>query len=294
MNEKFGGRVVRVSFDTGFECPWGKCIFCRNETFSPKVSVNMQKENWREVVDKSMTFLKNRYKNKFFAAYFQSGTSTFGPAEKLKEFYRAAASLDGVVAFIISTRPDYIDREKIELILEALPPHIDEIWIELGFQSAKESSLEWMKRGHSTDEYFKALDLIKKFGDKKIKVAPHIILGLPGETAEEMVETALKSINHPVVKGLKPHHLQVHKGTVLEKIYEKEPFELLSIDDYVKIMSEIIAVTPEEIVFSRLFTTSPEEYLIAPKWELTTQEALQKLENRLKMTKIRQGCKKLQ
>ncbi len=194
MKKKFGGRVARISFDTGYACPWGKCVFCRNDSFSPIVSVNMRKDNRHETLEKSMTFLKNRYNNKFFAAYFQSGTSTSGPVEKLREFYRSAASVEGVVAFIVSTRPDYIDEEKIKMILESVPAHIDEIWIELGLQSVKEESLKWIDRGHSPDDYFQAVELIEKYGQGRIKVAPHIILGIPGETIEDMINTVLKSI----------------------------------------------------------------------------------------------------
>lgn len=292
MKEKFGGRVARVSFDTGYECPWGKCVFCRNDSFSPDVSVNMQRDNWLEILDKSMSFLKNRYKNKFFAAYFQSGTATFGPVEKLKYFYRAAASIEGVAALIISTRPDYIDEEKISMILDTVPTHIDEIWIELGLQSVKESSLKWLDRGHSSDEYFKAVELIEKTGQGRIKVAPHIILGIPGESVDDMVNTVLKSVESGIVKGIKLHHLQIHRGTVLEKMYESEPFPLLSIEEYIKITGEIISVIPEDKVFFRLFTTTPEEYLIAPVWNLRTQEALQKLEKYLIINRIHQGIRR--
>jgi uncharacterized protein len=292
MKEKFGGRVARVSFDTGFECPWGKCVFCRNDSFSPEVSVDMHKNNWRETLEKSMTFLKNRYKNKFFAAYFQSGTSTFGPEDELKKFYSTAASVKGVVTFILSTRPDYIDEEKINMILESVPAHIDEIWIELGLQSVKEESLKWIDRGHSADDYFQAVELISKIGKGRIKVAPHIILGIPGETIEDMINTVLKSIENPVVKGLKLHHLQIHRGTVLEKRYQEKPFNLLTSDEYIKIMGEIIAVIPQDKVLFRLFTTAPEEYLVAPVWNLGTQEALQKLENWLNINKITQGIRR--
>jgi len=294
MKKKFGGRVARISFDTGYACPWGKCVFCRNDSFSPIVSVNMRKDNRHETLEKSMTFLKNRYNNKFFAAYFQSGTSTSGPVEKLREFYRSAASVEGVVAFIVSTRPDYIDEEKIKMILESVPAHIDEVWIELGLQSVKEESLKWIDRGHSPDDYFQAVELIEKYGQGRIKVAPHIILGIPGETIEDMINTVLKSIENPVVKGLKLHHLQIHRGTVLEKMYQENPFNLLTSDEYIKIMGEIIAVIPQDKVLFRLFTTAPEEYLVAPIWNLGTQEALQKLENWLNINRITQGCRRLE
>jgi radical SAM superfamily enzyme len=96
------------------------------------------------------------------------------------------------------------------------------------------------------------------------------------------------------VKGLKLHHLQIHRGTVLEKMYQENPFNLLTSDEYIKIMGEIIAVIPQDKVLFRLFTTAPEEYLVAPIWNLGTQEALQKLENWLNINRITQGCRRLE
>ena len=291
MKRKFGGRVARISLNTGFECPWNKCIFCRKESFSPNVSVDMSKENRFEMLKKSMTFLKNRYGNKFFAAYFQSGTSTFGDKEILAKMYREAASIEGVVAMIFSTRPDYLGREEIDMILDSAPENIGEIWIELGLQSTNDNSLKWINRGHDAACYFKAVENIENFGKGKIKVAPHIILGLPGETGEDMLSTVLQSTQSPVVKGLKLHHLQIHNCTPLEKIYAKNPFPLLSVEEYIAIAADIVAKLPEDKVLFRLFTTAPAEYLIAPRWNLGTQEALRKFEEYLDKNHIVQGCR---
>ena len=290
MKQKFGGRVARISMSTGFDCPWNKCIFCRKESFSPNVSVDMSDENRLEMLKRSMTFLKNRYGNKFFAAYFQSGTSTFGDREILAKMYREAASIEGVVAMIFSTRPDYLGKDEIGLILDSVPENIDEIWIELGLQSTNDNSLKWINRGHDAACYFKAIENVEKFGQGKIKVAPHIILGLPGETEEDMLATVLQSTQSPVVKGLKLHHLQIHNCTPLEKIYSENPFPLLSVEKYIEITASIIAKLPKDLVLFRLFTTAPAEYLIAPKWNLGTQEALRKFEEYLDANHITQGC----
>jgi len=292
MKKKFGQRVVRISFDTGFDCPWGKCVFCRNSSFSPKTSVNMKSDTWLSDLKKNRDFLTKRYKTSFFSVYFQSGTSTFGPEEVLKDFYKKAVIDESIVSFILSTRPDHINKEKIEMILESVPERIDEIWIELGLQSISDSSLSWLKRGHDKQSYFNALETIKKYAGDRIKVAPHIILGIPGENYEDMERTVLESVDHTVVKGLKFHHLQVHKGTELEKMYEEQKFELFSSEDYIETVSKIISVIPEEIVLFRLFTTTPATYLVAPKWNMTTQDALQKLEERLIVNKIKQGSRR--
>jgi len=293
MKEKFGGRVARISFDTGFECPWGKCVYCRNDSFSPIVSANFSRDNWSETLDKSMAFLKNRYKNEYFAAYFQSGTSTYGPHEKLGEYYRKAASIEGVVSFILSTRPDYLGEDEIKLILDSMPENIEEIWIELGMQSVHDNSLKWMNRGHNAEAYFEAIERIGKYAGSRIKVAPHIILGIPGEDTDDMVETVQKSIENHIVKGVKLHHLQIHRGTELEKMFNEKPFTLLDERQYIELVAQIISVIPEDKVVFRLFTTSPDEYLIAPKWHLRTQDALQKLEDYLIINKIVQGKRRI-
>lgn len=292
MKKKFGERVVRISFDTGLDCPWGQCIFCRSSSYSPEASINMKRDSWFSDMNKSREFLKKKYKNSLFAVYFQSGTSTFGSEEMLQDFYQKSVTDENIVAFILSTRPDYIDEKKIEMILKSVPERIDEIWIELGLQSVKDSSLKWLNRGHDAQSYFKAVKTIEKCAGNRIKVAPHIILGIPGETDDDMKETVLKSIESPVVRGLKLHHLQVHRGTELEKMHNEKKFKLFNIDEYVGIVGEIIGNIPEDIVMFRLFTTSLASYLIAPKWKLATQKALQKLEEHLIVNKITQGSRR--
>jgi len=289
MNQRFGSRVSRISFDTGIPCPWNKCIFCRHESFVPENSIVPFKEDWEKQFEKTKEFLAKRYNTNFFAAYFQNGTSTFGPKETLLKMFSTALSLDGIVSLIVSTRPDYLGKEEVEMIVEAADGKCDEIWIELGLQSTKEGSLEWLNRGHDTGSYFKALDNVEKYGKGIIKVAPHIILGIPGETLEQMVETVIKSTEHNVVKGLKLHHLQVHRKTELEKIYNENLFELLDEEKYLSIVGEIIRQVSKDIVIIRLFTTSPGDYLVVPKWGRSLQYMLEKLDDWLIKNNIVQG-----
>ncbi len=289
MKQKFGARVARIALHTGFNCPWNRCVFCRRDSFSPDITADMSRQGWRETLAKSMDFLKKRYKNEFFAAYFQSGTATFGDEAALGGFFRQAGEIPGVVAEIFSTRPDYLTQKEIGMILRSVPESIDEIWIELGLQSTNDKSLKLMNRGHDAASYFRAVENVEKYGRSKIKIAPHIILGIPGETIDDMLKTVRESTQSEVVRGIKIHHLQIHRGTELEKIYAEAPFKLLSVDEYIEIISKIISLTPQEIVFFRLFTTTPAEYLVAPVWQLNTQEALAKLENYLEKNNIHQS-----
>ena len=165
-------------------------------------------------------------------------------------------------------------------------------WSVAFLQSTNDNSLKWINRGHDAACYFKAIENVEKYGQNKIKVAPHIILGLPGETREDMLFTVLQSTQSPVVKGLKLHHLQIHNCTPLEKIYAENPFPLLSVEKYIEITADIIAKLPRDLVLFRLFTTAPAEYLIAPKWNLGTQEALRKFEEYLDANHITQGCQR--
>jgi uncharacterized protein len=289
MNQRFGSRVSRISFDTGISCPWNKCVFCRHESFVPENSIIIFNDGWEKQFEKTKDFLHRRYNTNLFAAYFQNGTSTFGPKETLKKMFSTALSLDGIVSLIVSTRPDYLGKEEIEMIIDAADGKCGEIWIELGLQSIHDDSLNWLNRGHDKYSYFKALDRVEKYGKGIIKVAPHIILGIPGETTEQMVETIVKSTEHNVVKGLKLHHLQIHSETELEKIYNEKKFELLDEEKYLSIVGKIIGQVPKDVVIIRLFTTSPGSYLVAPKWGRSLQYMLEKLDEWLIKNNIEQG-----
>jgi len=166
-----------------------------------------------------------------------------------------------------------------------------QVWIELGLQSTSDNSLNILNRGHSSKDYFSALETIEKYGQNRIKVAPHIILGIPGETKDDYIKSITSSINSPIVKGIKIHHLQIHKGTELEKVYKKQNFDLITKDQYIELLAEILTIIPDDIALFRLFTTTPESYLIAPKWGKTTQQLLIEFEAYLKLRNIRQGTR---
>ncbi len=290
LKQTFGKRVVRVSFDTGFGCPWNKCIFCDHNTFVPEISSDMSKENFAQKAQTSQNRLEKRYKTDYFFAYFQNGTSTFGPNQKLLEFYKKALSFRGMKGLIVSTRPDYISKEKIDIILEA-SKNIDEIWIELGLQTSNDNSLKFLNRGHTKQDYLDALETIEKFGEGKIKVAPHLIVGIPNETFEDNLETLKVAFASKIVKGVKIHHLQVYKNTQLAKMFEKEPFELFSQESYMQFISDFLEYIPKDIVILRLFASSPGEYLLYPKWNLQTAEFLKRLDNFMEKHNKKQGTR---
>ncbi len=285
--KRFGRRVVRLSFDIGTPCPWGKCTFCDHTAFLPPGTIVPLTEGWKTQFERSTAFLKKRYKTDAFIAYFQSGTSTAGTPESLSALYRAACSLPGVVGLILSTRPDYISKEIIEAILRSTPNHFD-IWIELGLQSTNDGTLLQIQRGHTVQKYFEAIEIIEKNGQKRISVLPHLILGLPGETPETMKKSVKESTAPAVVEGVKLHHLQIYRNTELYHTYQNKPFPLFEEDEYITLLSEIIKETDDKITFMRLFSTAKSDVLIAPRWPSEKQQLLRKLEIYLSEHNIRQ------
>ncbi|MCK5808816.1 TIGR01212 family radical SAM protein [bacterium] len=288
MKQRFGNRVVRLSFDIGSPCPWGKCTFCDHSSFLPPGSIVPFSDGWLEQFARSTKFMSDRYKTHDFIAYFQSGTSTAGNVKHLKKLYKAAVSLRGIRGLTLSTRPDYISQEIIEAILDVAPDDFD-IWLELGLQSTDESTLKKIKRGHTTQTYFDAVKTIEKYGNGRIKVLAHLILGLPGETKETMLKSVADSYSPAIVHGIKLHHLQLYHNTDMLAEYEKEPFHLFSEDEYIKFLAEVIAKTPKDIVIMRLFSTAKSDVLAAPLWHSVKPLLLNKLESYLSEHTIIQG-----
>ncbi|MFO7734773.1 MAG: TIGR01212 family radical SAM protein [bacterium] len=288
LKKHFGCRVARISFDTGCNCPWNRCVFCREDAFIPRHIVDMSKENWEKKFLMVKKILRKRYKTDKFMAYFQSGTSTFGDSEILGKYYREAASLPGIEGLVISTRPDFLDAEKIDTILES-SEKCNEIWLESGLQTVHDSSLQLLNRGHDSESYFSALENISRLAGDRIKVAPHLILGIPGENEDDYMETVKKSLAPDIVKGVKFHHMQVHRGTVLARMYEKQPFRLFDEEEYVDLFSKIIRYVPGDKVVLRMFASAPSELLVGPRWETSVSGMIHKIEKKLKTAIIKQG-----
>jgi hypothetical protein len=265
-------------------------VFCDNAAFVPKTTIIPGRRGWEQRLNDQKKRMVSRYGAHRFLVYFQSGTSTYGDGESLSRVYSLAARQERAAGMIISTRPDYVSDEIVTRILEAVPASMDEIWIELGLQSAHERSLEFLGRGHDVAAYDTAVETIHRVGAGRIKVAAHLIVGIPGETAADAAETARYATRHPAVQGIKIHHLQVHRGTPLAERYRLEPFALPDEDAYIVILGGMIRILPPRIVVMRFFTTTQSDRLIAPQWESSTAELLKKLEEYCEKNTITQGC----
>ena len=267
LKQKYGGRIQKISIDAGFTCPnrdgskaSGGCTFCNNVSFSPYA---MTKETVENQINQAMQFYKNRYKNiKGFLAYFQAYTNTYAPTYKLKEIYDKAMEYDEIIGMSIGTRPDVVPDEVLDLIA-TYTVEKPEIWIEYGLQTANINTLRNINRAHGVADFVDAVLRTKK--RPNIKVCAHMIVGLPGDTFEDYIETVKLFASLPI-DGVKIHPLHIVKHTVMEKQYKNGEIKLLDLEEYAEIVAILLDYLPEDIIIHRLTGEAPDEELIAPSW----------------------------
>lgn len=280
IRQKFPYRVQKISIDAGFSCPnrdgrigKGGCIFCDNRTFNPtycdhKKTVTQQLEDGKRFFEKKYTDMK-------YLAYFQSYTNTYDSVDHLKALYEEALAVKDVVGLAIGTRPDCVNEELLDYF-EALS-HRTFLIVEYGIESCNDKTLELINRGHNFACTQWAVEETAKRG---IYVGGHIIIGLPGEDAAESLRQA------PIISSLpltilKIHQLQIIKGTKLAQLYDKEPFHLYSVEEYIDLICRYIRLLRSDLVLERFVSQSPADLLIAPKWGLKNYEFTNLLNNRL-------------
>lgn len=267
LRSVFGERVQKISVDAGLTCPnrdgstgKGGCIYCNPQ--GSGTGLSSRGMSIREQIESAKKGVGQRYKAKKFLAYFQSFTNTYAPVERLKEMYDEAFSVEGVVGLSIGTRPDCVDQDKIDLIAGYTKEHL--IWIEYGLQSVHDSTLRIINRGHDFAAFEKAVEITKNRG---IRICCHIILGLPGETREMMLESA-RRIASLGIDGVKLHLLYVVKGTALDEMYRKGEYECMSRDEYSEIACDFIELLPPEMIIHRITADPHPDELVAPMWTL--------------------------
>ncbi len=290
IRNKFGTKIYKVNVDAGFTCPNRDgtlgvtgCIYCNNNSFRPSSCKPMLSIS--EQIKNGIVFIKKRYKAEKFLVYFQPFTNTYAPVEQLEAIYKEALGESSVIGLAIGTRPDTIDRSKIEMLEHLASKYF--ILIEYGLQSIYEKSLDYIKRGHDYKTFLEAINLTK---NKGIYIGAHIIVGLPTETREEMLVMADEISLHKI-DFLKVHQLQVIKDTPLENIYKENPFHIFDYDEYLDFIVDFIERISPDIVFQRLFATSPDSILIAPQWCRNRQQILSDIKKRLELRDTYQGKK---
>jgi uncharacterized protein len=288
LREVFGEKVFKVSLDAGFTCPnrdgtlgRGGCVYCSARgsgdfAGKPEKSIHDQFEEVKEI-------MRRKWPNAKYLAYFQAYTNTYAPVKRLREVYEQALQEENVVGLSIATRPDCLPNEVLDY-LEELNQRTY-LWVELGLQSIHDRTMDWVGRGHSYLDFLKGL---KALQERNIRVCAHVILGLPGESIEDMHETARVIAGLPL-QGVKLHLLHVLRGTPLAKIFKSEPFPLLSQDDYISLIADIIEILPPEVIIHRLTGDAPRKDLIAPLWSLKKWEILNAIDLELEKRESWQG-----
>ncbi|MCF7873722.1 MAG: TIGR01212 family radical SAM protein [Candidatus Omnitrophica bacterium] len=288
LRKTFGVRTQRLSLDAGFSCPnidgtlsSQGCTFCNNKAFSRYTS---QKKPIKQQIEESMQFTRKRYKAKKFIAYFQSFTNTYADLQTLCQKYNQIKGFEDIVGISVSTRPDCINKEKLDLLAKFNKDY--KVYIEYGLQSIHDKTLKKINRQHNFKTFTDALKLTKQY--ENIYPAAHIILGLPGETKKDMLTTA-KTLAKMPLWGLKIHCLHVVKDTALEQEYYQNQLKLLSQKEYLNILIDFLKLIPKDFVILRLVSDANPSQLIAPKWLNQKSKVLQKLDKRLEKENIWQG-----
>ena len=277
--ERFGCKVYKLSIDGGFSCPnrdgtvgIGGCIFC-NETGSGDFavcgkSITMQLQEAKKWVEK-----KN--KGGKYIAYFQSFTNTYAPADVLRSRYLEAIAPDEIVGLAIGTRPDCLGADVMAVLQEI--NSIKPVSVELGLQTIYETSASYIRRGYVNQTYFDAVKALKEAG---IEVVTHIILGLPGETAQMAAETTRAAVETGT-DGVKFHLLHVLKNTDLEKEYLAEKFQCLTMEQYGDWLCTCMKEVPPRVTVHRITGDGAKRNLVAPLWSADKKRVLNYLNKRL-------------
>lgn len=283
LRHHFGAPLFRVSIDAGFSCPnrdgtLGRegCIYCNNKSFSPQRA----ESTIPALIEKELE--KRRRAGSEFIVYFQSFTNTHADLRTLRRRFEEALSVKGCAGLAIGTRPDCVDEEKLAYLEELAGRYF--ITIEYGLQSPYLQSLEWMKRGHDFECFRDAVRLTR---GRKIFIGAHIILGIPGETHEMMLNTACEVSRLPI-DFLKIHQLQVVRDTPLAAQFELQPFALWRLDEYADFLCDFIEMLRSDMVVQRLYSYSRSDLLIGPVWG-SRQEIDRVIHGRLRSRGVIQG-----
>ena len=281
LKDKFGQKVYKISLDGGFTCPNrdGKidtrgCIFCSKGgsgdfAQNRNLSITEQIESGKKIVEKKI-------KSGKYIAYFQAFTNTYAPVEILKAKYSEAINHPDIVALSIATRPDCLGDDVIELLDEM--NKIKPVFVELGLQTIHSDSAKYIRRGYSLEVYNEAVKKLKNIG---VNIVVHIILGLPNQSEEDMLES-VKYVCQSQIDGIKLQLLHIIAGTDLAKDYEKGLFKTLEFDEYVELIAKCVAIIPKNIVIHRLTGDGAKKDLIAPLWSADKKRVLNAINKALR------------
>ncbi|WP_156319771.1 TIGR01212 family radical SAM protein [Bacillus sp. FJAT-18017] len=280
LRSQFGHKVFKIALDGGFDCPnrdgtvaHGGCTFCSaagSGDFAGRRTDELEVQ-FNEIKAK----MHSKWKDGKYMAYFQAFTNTHAPVSELREKFETVLNKEGVVGLSIATRPDCLPDDVVEYLAELNERTY--LWVELGLQTIHEKTAQIVNRAHDFDCYVKGVEKLRKHG---IRICTHIINGLPLETTDMMMETALE-VAKLDVQGIKIHLLHLLKGTPMVKQYEKGMLEFLSFDEYINLVCDQLEVLPPEMIIHRITGDGPINLMIGPMWSVNKWEVLNAIDAEL-------------
>ena len=288
LRERFGARVAKISIDAGFGCPNRDgtisskgCVFCNAK--GSGTGFHQRGISVTEQVRKALPWLKKRYRTDKFIAYFQAFTNTYGPVAELEAIYAQALAFPEVKVLAVGTRPDCLDPAKLDLL--ARIDKTTEVWLELGLQSAHDSTLARINRGHDFETFARAA---REATERGLMVFAHLILGLPGEGFAEAAAT-VERIAGLGLAGVKLHGLFVPRDAPLGELYRRGEVSLLTRQEYVDLVCRLVPLLPRGWIVQRIVSDPSRWSLLAPRWMLAKEEIIQEIQDRLRARGVRQG-----
>jgi radical SAM protein (TIGR01212 family) len=265
LRKRYGRRVQKVSLNAGFTCPnvdgtvaVGGCAFCDNRSFSP--SRRLPRSDIRAQLEVGIARMRERYNCEHFIAYFQPATNTYAPVERLREVYDDALDHPQIVGLAIGTRADCVPDDVLDLLAElAQRTHLS---VEYGLQTIHDRSLVWMNRGHN---YSTFCDAVTRSRSRGFEIGTHVILGLPGESRDDMLATA-REVARLELDSIKIHNLYAVKNTRLAEEVQQGEVSLLDRSGYIDLLVDFLELLPETLVIERLMGDAPPGFLVGPDW----------------------------
>ncbi|MBN1790175.1 MAG: TIGR01212 family radical SAM protein [Bacteroidales bacterium] len=291
IRKLFGGRVQKLTIDAGFSCPnrdgtkgTGGCTFCLNDAFNP--SYCHPDKPVSQQIEEGIAFHEKRYRRATqYLVYFQAYTNTHAPVETLQNIYRQALDSRGIIGLVIGTRPDCVDDDKLALLQELSQKH--HIMVEYGIESVYNKTLRRVNRCHTFEE---TADAIYRTAKRGLPAGGHMVFGLPGESREEMLQSAGMISKLPLT-SIKFHQLQLFKGTAMADEYLTNPgvFKVFEMEEYLEFIIEYIELLDPQIVIERIAGETPPRYALIRPWGPRYDQILAKFEKMLEEKDSWQG-----
>ncbi len=273
LHDTFGQKLYKIALDGGFTCPnrdgtidTRGCIFCSGAgsgEFAGDCTMRITQQ-----IEKGKDRVAGKIKDGRYIAYFQAFTNTHAPVEKLRPIYMEAINHRDIAVLSVATRPDCLPDEVLDLLCEC--NQIKPVWVELGLQTIHPATAAYIRRGYPLSVYGDAVSRLKARG---MEVVVHVMLGLPGESRQDMLDT-VSDVAGSGADGIKLQLLHVIRGTDLEKDYLEGKFETLTFESYVELVADCIALLPENMVIHRMTGDGDKRTLVAPLWSADKKRVL--------------------